>query len=144
MKANAGLSPEQKTRLLVNAVEAVRRRSLGILSGVTVAAVLERTLLECKEKHPVLASITGNVNELDFHSFGEQARAQKAEDVQRALEDWLLEILDVFGKITADILTKYLHQELMTVTCEPATKPPAPEPQASRTLSFAKKNRERK
>lgn len=142
MKANGDLSPEQKTRLLVNGVESVRRTSLGILSGVTVTAVLERTLHECKDKHAVLAAITVDASGLDFRHFFEYARDQKTEVIQLALQDWLLEILDVFGKITADILTKYLHKELMTVT--PDSVAPVLEAPAPRTLSITSKKREKK
>lgn len=104
------------TRLFIKAIQAVRQRSLSTLSRVTVAAVLERILYESKEKFPLLSPIVSDADGLHFNDFFEQVPSSKTEDLNNALEELLLEILEVFGKITAEILTKYLHQELMTVT----------------------------
>ncbi|MEK6555061.1 MAG: hypothetical protein AABZ31_07470 [Bdellovibrionota bacterium] len=66
----------------------------------------------------------------------------KPNDVQEALQELLLELLEVFGRITAEILTKNLHQELMTVTNQ--TSPKDLEPQAALSLGLARKNRDQK
>lgn len=117
-KKNAGISSNDLTRLQIKAIQAVRLRSLATLSGVTVSAVIDRTLIETKEKFPILSGITIDAEGMHFLKLIEHTPNSQTDELQRALQELLIELLDVFGKITADILTKYLHQELMNVTAD--------------------------
>jgi len=113
---NAELSSSEMTLLYVKAIQAVYKRSLGTLSLVTVVAVVDRTLHECKEKYPLLSAVESDAEGLHFGKMLNQLQNSKPEDSQKVLHEFLIELLDIFGKITAEILTRYLHQELMTVT----------------------------
>ena len=127
--------------LFVNAIQAVHKRSLNTLSKVTVGAVVDRTLHECQEKFPLLSKISSEPDGLHFTHFFDQIQKVKQQEVQDSLEYLLIELFEIFGKITAEILTKYLHQELMTVTYESAKiKSESPEFVSSNSV----KNREKK
>lgn len=115
-RKNSGLSSIEMTLSLIRAIQAIRQRTLSTLSNVTVSAVIDRTLFQCKEKYPVLAEITNETEGLNFQKFENQLYDSSLEDRQDALQEFLIELLEVFGKITANILTKYLIQELMSVT----------------------------
>ncbi len=135
------LSTYDLTLLYIKAVLTIRKRALSTLSGVTVTAVVHRTLFECKEKFPVLEDIANDSNGLDFGKFIDQLNRNNPELAQKALQELLVVLLDVFGKITADILTKYLHQALMNVS--PTSPPIDAESQTMILLSLAK-NRDQK
>ncbi len=141
-KKNSGLSDKELPQLYINGILAVRRRSLITLSKVTVTAVVERILIECQERFPILSEIKNDSEDLHFNKFYDQIMDSKPNDVQEALQELLLELLEVFGRITAEILTKNLHQELMTVTNQ--TSPKDLEPQAALSLGLARKNRDQK
>ncbi len=115
---NSGLSPSDQTQLFILGLQAVRTRALMTLSGVTVSAVIDRTLHECQEKHPALSFVATDALGLRFGKVADQNLKFSAPDIHLCLQEFLIELLDVFGKITADILTKNLHQELMRVTIQ--------------------------
>ena len=138
---NSGLSSNELVTCLIKAIQAIRKRSLVSLSSVTVTAVIDRILFECKEKFAVLSEITNDPEGLHFQKFINQIHDSKLEERQNALQELLVDLLDVFGKITADILTRYLHQELMNVTGEPEVK--HSELRTTQALSSVK-NREEK
>ncbi|MBC7457684.1 MAG: hypothetical protein H7235_05360 [Bdellovibrionaceae bacterium] len=117
-KKNCKFSSDQKIHLYINAIQAVLKRSLNTLSSITVNAVVDRTLHECKVKFPLLSKISTEPDGLHFNYFFDQLQKAQQQEAQDSLEHFLIELLEIFGKITAEILTKYLHQELMTVTYE--------------------------
>lgn len=141
IKINSGLLPEEMTQLYIKAIHAIRQRSLATLSGVTVTAVVERAVVACKLKFPILQDVTSDATGIHFGPAFEQLDTLKHDDIHQALQELLLELLDVLGKITAEILTKYLHQELMTVTN--ATPLLKQDSQNKRTLGIVR-NREKK
>ncbi|MBC7754044.1 MAG: hypothetical protein H7Z71_07385 [Moraxellaceae bacterium] len=140
-KKNANFSSDQMIHLFVNAIQAVHKRSLSTLSNVTVSAVIDRTLHECKEKFPLLSKISIEPEGLHFNHFLDQMPRVEQQEAQDSLEYLLIELFEIFGKITAEILTKYLYQELMTVTYEGAKiKSELPAVPSSKSV----KNREKK
>ncbi len=115
-KLNQGLSSEEMNQLLIKAISALRLRSLKTLSNVTVTAVTDRTIRTAKENFSILSDVSSDDTGIHFGPLLDQLTEAEKSEAQVALQDFLIELLDVFGKITAEILTKYLHQELMTVT----------------------------
>ena len=141
-KKNSNLSEKELPQLFINGIVAIHRKSLMTLSNVTVTAVVDRILHECQERFPALDTITNNSSGLHFKTFSDQIITEKPKDIQVALQEFLLELLEVFGKITAGILTKKLHQELMTVTIQ--ALPQKLEPKAVVSLGLARKKRDLK
>lgn len=121
-KLNQGLSSEEMNQLFIKAILAVRLRSLKTLSNVTVTAVIDRTIRKAKEIFSILSEVSSDDTGIHFGPLLNQLTEAEKSEVQAVLQDLLIELLDVFGKITAEILTKYLHQELMTVTLETVIK----------------------
>ena len=113
---HVGLPQAERTRLMIKAIQAIRQRGLLTLSGVTISAVVDRTLLECKERHSILSELTSDVDGIHFTNALDRFQTAKPEELYDALQVLLIDLLDNFGRITADILTKYLHEELMNVT----------------------------
>lgn len=142
MKKNSALSDPELTQLLINGILAIRSKSLATLSNVTVTAVIDRILLECQEHFSVLSQITNDSKGLNFKDFSSKLMDFKPSETQEALKEFLLELLEVFGNITADILTISLHKDLMTVTHQASSK--EREPEAAVSLSLARKNRDQK
>jgi hypothetical protein len=141
-KSRAGLAPHEAISLLMNAIHAIRKRSVATLSNVTVTAVIDRTLHEAKEIHPALSDVKVDSAGIHFQVFLNRANALTPDQAEAALQYFLIELLDVFGKITAEILTKYLYQELLTVTHEmEASQVQSTSPGA---VALVKKNREQK
>lgn len=139
---NNGLSDKDRNQLFINGILAVRQKSLGTLSSVTVTAVIDRILIECQERFSVLSEIRNDSEGLHFNKFADHLMNLKPSEIQDALQELLLELLEVFGKITADILTKNLHKELMNITCQ--TSHQDLEPQLTLSLGLARKNRDQK
>jgi hypothetical protein len=138
-KSNQGiLSTAERNQLFMLAIQAVRRRALLTLSGITVGLVIERTLHECKQNFPILSDVTSEARGLEFDKVLHDVQILKSEKFQEALQELLISLLDVFGKITAEILTKYLHHELMRVNIDSL------DPKRNHQLELVKTNREKK
>lgn len=116
-----GLSVEKRIQLFEKAIQVVEQRSRLTLSSVTVMVVINRALFECKEKFPLLSEIKVESKGLNLEGFRRQSDSKKPEQRSDALRYFLIEILTVFGNITADVLTAPLYKALMDVSFETST-----------------------
>jgi hypothetical protein len=135
----ASVSPDLLPQLYAKAIQAIHRRSLANLSGITMLVVLDRAIHEVAERHPSLLEIKAGSEAVDFGNFFRRNEIGSAQ-LSAALRDLLIAVLTVIGNITADVLTKPLHDELMTVTTERTL---VPAQTTLRSMSGAK-NREQK
>lgn len=110
-KASHNLSLTQKVELFEMAIHAVEKRACVTLSGVTLLIILDRVIQQCKFKHPILSHITivDQTLKLENH---DKLNNKDLGTLIEALRFLLLELLRVFGRLTADILTIPLHNEL--------------------------------
>jgi hypothetical protein len=118
------LPADQLVQLFGCAIQAIEKRSLVTLSSITVSVVVDRALHESKENFPILSEITTGPKGLNLDALHEMGTHHTSEELREALRCLLVELLNVLGNITADILTIPLHRELMEVTCELALKVP--------------------
>jgi hypothetical protein len=110
-----GVSASNRVKLFVDAIKAIERRSLATLSNVTMMVVEDRAVHESKTKFPVLSELKIGYDGIDFTELLKSNNGNQSELICNALRFLLIELLNVVGNITADILTAPLHQELMTV-----------------------------
>lgn len=98
------------------AIVKILKRANHTLSSVTLKAINERVLHQCIEKYPVLSIIQLHSFEMIFDNFNINTNNYSEEEQIEALRFLLTDELSVLGRITADILTAPLHQELLKVT----------------------------
>lgn len=113
-----GLPAKSLARIYGCGIQAVERRSLVTLSRVTVKVVMDRVLHEGRTKFALLKSLVLEPDYLDFSQLIDKCENHDTEELRSALRFLLVELLNVFGNITAEVLTIPLHQELMAVTVE--------------------------
>ncbi len=111
------VSSAELPQLYAKAIQAIERRSLSTLSRVTVLVVVDRAIHETKEKFPILVQLKVGSECLEFDDLFDSPNVN-LDELKNALRELLIELLNVFGNITADILTRPLHKELMDVTSE--------------------------
>lgn len=115
-KNASGISSDQHVLMLEKAIRAIEHRALMTLSNVIVMVILDRVLHQGKEKFPLLAEAKLDVK--NFISLEPLCtnKNHKNEELIAAFQYLLLDLLRVLGRITAEILTAPLHQELLKVT----------------------------
>lgn len=119
-KFKSGFSLEQRIRLFELALDAVEKRACTTLSSVTLLVVFDRVLHQSRDRYSVLSCISIESSSLKFTY--EQTH-NDLKELLEALRFFLIELLRVLGRITADILTIPLHNELLKVTwTEPEIK----------------------
>ena len=119
-KAAKGLTSTQKVQLLEKAIKVVEARATQTISRVTLVVILDRVLYQSKDKYPCLSKATVDSNTI---SFAELYSKNFTTDFTEALLFFLVEFLTILGRITSDILTTPLHEELLKVTwAEPEKK----------------------
>jgi hypothetical protein len=138
-KNGKGVSAKELPFLYAKAIQAIERRSLSTLSRITMQVVVDRALHEATEKFPPLSDVKLGSEDLDFTDYLNISNLT-SEELKLPLRELLIDLLNVLGNITADILTAPLHKELMNVTNDrPLTKALS---QTLRAMNPAKKNRE--
>jgi hypothetical protein len=114
-KSAAELTQLQHLRLLELGILTLEQTASRTLSNVTLLVIIDRVIRQCIPKHPVLSYISLESNSLSFENRPE-IDSSKALELMEALRFLLIELLTVLGRITAEILTKALHYELLKVT----------------------------
>lgn len=121
-KLTKGLTSEELVELYAYALERIEKRALKTLSAITLMVVFDRIIHQNKTAFPALAEIKNNENSTKFYLYSIPSKNFQAEQIAPALRCMLIEILNVLGRITANILTDALHSELQSVTWEEAKK----------------------
>ena len=135
-----GHKPAEKVSLFCKAIAAVEQRTLKTLSPVTLEVILDRALLQSKERFSLLSSVTAEGKGLNFDELLQNDKFQNQQDeVIQALRHLLIEILTVIGNITAGILTKALFQALFEVSYDPNSHS---ESQSVRRIHSGRRNSE--
>jgi hypothetical protein len=107
-------SIEQRIHLLGLAINAIEKRASTTLSRVTLLVIVDRVLHQSREKHPILSCVSVESNSLKFKN--EPTSNDDSKELLDALRFLLIELLSVLGRVTADILTIPLHNELLKVS----------------------------
>lgn len=115
-KAANELSPRQNSLFLEKALHIVIQRALQTLSPVTLMVVLDRVLHQSAEKFPVLSKVKIDDNNFNFNDLLHNDENHVSKDELAALRYLLVELLKVLGRITADVLTAPLREELLKMT----------------------------
>jgi len=101
------------------AFTALWRRARQTLGDVTLTAILDRVLHTAAERHAAFSKVKITASGLDCRALRGRARAPAEADLREGMRFMLCEFLSVLGKLTAEILTPSLHEELAKLA--PAT-----------------------
>lgn len=94
------------------AFAALWERSRVTLGEVTLMAIVDRVLHTASERYPVLAALELTESGLRCERLGSAAAGLPDAQVRIAVQFVLVEFLTVLGKLTAEILTVALHEQL--------------------------------
>lgn len=114
-KAASHLSSVQHVQLLEKGIKAVEQRACQTLSRVTLLVILDRVFQKTKVRFPILLNVKLEESSLNFN-INSLFRNKESAQLILALRFFLIELLSVLGRITADILTIPLHEKLLKVT----------------------------
>lgn len=115
-----GLSLDQQVFLLEKGIHSVEQRALKTLSNIGLMVILDRVLHQSTEKFDLLCDVK-IINGINIDAILNSEITKNTKDTQNiiiGLRYFLIELLRVLGRLTAEILTKPLHTELKNVTFE--------------------------
>lgn len=112
-----GLSLDQQIHLLEKGILVVEQRALKTLSSIGLMVILDRVLHESIEKFDILCDAKIN-NGFSIEALLKSDKKLDLEKLIEGLRFFLIELLRVLGRLTAEILTKPLLNELQNVTFE--------------------------
>lgn len=118
-----GLSAWEKCELYGKSIDAIIARANKTLSAITITVIIDRVFHQNKIIFPLMNDLEINFNNKILSHFVNNKKQQHSELLQ-TLRCTLIEILRVLGRITADILTSPLHNELMSVKAMATLKSP--------------------
>lgn len=121
-------SPQAALELLERGFKATLTAARRTLGDLTLAAIADRVLIETAQRFAFSSSITMKVEgELDFAELRDNLESIPPLQLNQCTRFILVELLTVFGNLTAEILTPELHAELSKVASQ---SPSAFEPEA--------------
>lgn len=98
------------------AVNALEKKATATLSRVTLLVILDRVLHQSQKKFPILSDALIKDDTISFGPLVLNSKTKLDPESIEALRYFLVEFLNVLGRITADILTIPLHEELMKIS----------------------------
>ncbi len=116
-----GLSLDQQVMLLEQGIHKVEQRALRTLSNIGLMVILDRVLHQSIEKFDFLSEVK-IINGIDLDGILNSEKKLDTQNLIIGLRYFLIEILTVVGRLTAEILTKPMHTELKKVTFESKDK----------------------
>ncbi len=114
-QAGEGLSSEELVELLDQALRAVWSVARPNISEATLAAVLDRALVNTADEYPGLPRVTIETDAADFSALRAAAPRLKRDELARAIEFLLTDFMAILGNLTAEIMTSSLQQKLSSV-----------------------------
>ena len=111
-------SSHELARLLFRATDALWARAVTVLGSVTLNAIVTRVLRRAETRYPFAANAYGKSPARRVEL--EQAVTIPASELIDGMRFVLVELLDVLGKLTAEILTPELHAALYEVASDRA------------------------
>jgi hypothetical protein len=122
-RSATGLSSEDLLRLFEAALGALWIRTKTTLGEVTLTVIAERVLHTASEKFSLLWSLKVDPNAgIQCRELRERIGSVQPAELTEAIRFALVELLRVFGHLTAEILTPELHLELANVALPPAMR----------------------
>jgi len=116
-KNAAGLPSEKLVPLFVEAIQAIRKRSLVTLSEVTFGAIFDRALWMSQKKYPLFSEVESE-SSISVDALMAQTGDWTSDQITDAFRFFLTQLLTLLGNLTGHILCKPLHTELFKVTVE--------------------------
>lgn len=113
--ASAGLSSKQKMTLFETAISELWGCSLGTISEITLMAVFDRVIYSTSDKYPALSSLRVQTHGVEFSDFLKLAPTLSEQDITNGFVEIISEFLCVLGKLTAEVITPFLHLRLLRV-----------------------------
>ncbi|MEJ7600696.1 MAG: hypothetical protein WKG01_22510 [Kofleriaceae bacterium] len=107
-------------RLMFRATDALYARAVLTLGSVTLSAIVSRVMLRAETRYPFAASGYGKSPARRAEL--EQVANLPASRMLDGMRFVLVELLDVLGRLTADILTPELHAALLETAPAHATE----------------------
>lgn len=113
-----GLPSDRLIRLFEEAIRALQRRTLVTLSEVTLTAIFDRVLYQSQKHYPLLSGLKIETDGISLDGLRSEVNRLKPAQLTEAFRFFLIELLTIFGNLSAGILTELLYRELSKVTAE--------------------------
>jgi hypothetical protein len=110
--ATAGLPPAELVALFEIVLARLWRCASRTLGEVTLVAVADRVVFSSVERFPVLTGLVVGRDGVSFDGMKAHAAEHRVEALRPAMQVVLVELLTLLGKLTGEILTRSMHQEL--------------------------------
>jgi hypothetical protein len=116
--AARGQPPAVLVSVFQRATSALWQRALVTLGEVTLTAIVDRVLYTASEKYPFLSTLKIDETGIRFDEFRRGGADQDDDRLADAVLFVVAEFLTVLGRLTDEILTPALHEELSNVVLE--------------------------
>ncbi|QRK08952.1 hypothetical protein JQX13_01915 [Archangium violaceum] len=114
------LSQQELLDVYERALDALWRRAHMSLGEVSLMAIVDRVLHQGTDQFPHLAALKVETSGVQFGELRQVVSSLDRTLLEDSLSYLVIELLRVFGALTAEILTPGLHAELRKVQARPA------------------------
>ena len=121
-RAARGLPADLLVQAFQGAFDALWRRAQLTRGDVTLMAIVDRVLYNAAERYQELSSLTVEPAGLRTQALRDRADGVNVDELLQGIRFVLVEFLTVLGSLTAEILTRALHAELVKLAREEAKR----------------------
>ena len=118
----AKLSEPQLGMLFETAVKRLWDHAHISMSGVLLAAILDRVMSTCLDEHKILIELKVTEAGIDFSKFRDAVSDETKAEIVAAMRLFLVEFIAILGNLTNEVIIPGLYDQLSKVSLDPQLK----------------------
>ncbi len=110
-EAAKGLPAQRLASLFGNALKAFSKKASRTLNKVTLMAIVDRVVYQSRDRYPLLGKLKIDSNGISIEQFKSQFEQADPVELTKAFRYLFLELFNILGDLTADIVTTSLQNQ---------------------------------
>ncbi len=119
-QATKNLPAKKIVAVFSHALKALSRKASRSLNQLTLMAIVNRVLFQCKDKFPLLQNLKVDSTGINFDQYQFQLEQADAEELKESFRYLFVELLSILGDLTADVITSGIEENSEAIFDEEA------------------------
>lgn len=120
-QATKDLPSKKIVAVFGDALRSLSLKASRSLNRLTLMAIVNRVLYQCKDDFPLLQGLRVNQNGINFDEYQYQLENADPDELKESFRYLFVELLNVLGNITADVITSDIEENSETMFSEAET-----------------------
>lgn len=114
-QATRNLPSKKIVAVFGDALKSLSMKASRSLNRLTLMAIVNRVLYQCKDKYPLLQGLKVDNNGINFDEYQYQLENADTDELKESFRYLFVELINVLGDITADIITSGIKDDSQNI-----------------------------